>query len=86
MLTLDELKAAYPGCPDAVEWLETTVYEELWHYMREKDVSLHVTKSSFRGAELDETDEYTARVHAGMLRQLDTPDFARYFAAKMGRM
>jgi hypothetical protein len=87
-MTLDELKAAYPGCPDAVEWFDHGL-DSLWAKARSLGWTVDQFKERCQGVQSIIDREGGLRAGAketAAMAQLDTEDFRRYFAAKMGML
>lgn len=84
-MLLDELKAAYPGCPDALEWAESEHTAPVWDQARGCGMSPERTMECIRlgiGLLLTYFPAYTeSKV---VLQQTHSSSFARYVAAKLG--
>ena len=85
-MTLEELKAAYPGCPDAVEWHESRMCNiVVWPMQRMIGENPHQTLERLKLAYED-----CVRMTGGgpeirkMRPQMDHPDFMKYIKAKLG--
>lgn len=90
MATLDELKAAYPGIPDALEVSE--IKPELWESARAAGLSpaeviaAHQVATAALALQtaLDPGLAPTADLVNRLLEQLQHPNYRRYVAGKLG--
>lgn len=88
-MTLEQLRAAYPGCPEAVLLHETPEAEELWEIARASDfrpdeiVALLCQRADRSLARPDSRPGNALEI---VRHQMNHPDFVRYVAAKLGAM
>ena len=85
-MTTDELRAAYPGAPDAVELHEIDM-DDFWPRARASGMS-PAAVAIMMAREVGDTVTGTKLSRPGIpLRpQMEHPDFLRYVTAKMGGM
>lgn len=88
-MTLEELKAAYPDCPDAMD-LGETAGAPLWQQIRDGGFTLDEVIAIVRVASSLATLILVAHAPAGavelahrLLEQTHTPGFRKYVAAKL---
>lgn len=93
-MTLEELRAAYPGCPLACEWGERPDTQPAWQFTRERGLSPDTALAAIKqGAviavvapypNLADMPQERAAFCARLLDEMDHPDFRRYVCAKLG--
>ena len=85
-MLLDDLKAAYPGCPDALEWAEDCRTAYVWDQVRDYGMGPQDALQAFRAGIRLLIEHYPQHKHKAevTLQQTYSPGFARYVAAKLG--
>ena len=98
-MNLDELKATYPSCPDALDWTEEPEMQEAWAEIRELRFTpgeavrflrstavtggLAATMAAVR--ESGEIQRFLRTESNKIVKQIGTADFLRYVTAKLSR-
>jgi hypothetical protein len=93
-MSLEQVKAAYPGCPDAIDWLERPQSQGTWEQARVGDVSPERAVAILQLAvavtiltvfpTIGGVPKQVAALTTRILDQMEHPDFLRYVAGKLG--
>lgn len=85
-MSRDELRAAYPGAADAVEFHEQAIPESSWNFMRAWEMApawvIQLMLEETGPAPTTGRNWHTPGI--SLRPQMEHPDFARYVAAKLG--
>lgn len=83
-MTLEQLRAAYPGCPDAVEMHEQMGGEHVFAVARQRGIppDQAVFLMQLKLSLYLKTVPHFRQVH----EQMGHPDFLKYVAGKLGAM